>query len=130
MRISRFNHEGYYDPTTYRAFKNIDKDEKRKARFRPIVYICSPYAGSNKEKNIANAIQMEKYVHPDMEPYASMLDPYEKGMDGGLDCPSRKGTPPAVFLGNGRHLRSWRSRLQYRHRLGKSGRGQTAADRL
>ena len=42
MRISRFNHEGYYDPTTYRAFKNIDKDEKRKARFRPIVYICSP----------------------------------------------------------------------------------------
>ena len=33
------------------------------------------------EKNIANAIQMEKYVHPDMEPYASMLDTYEKGMD-------------------------------------------------
>ena len=55
MRISKFNHEGYYDLTTYRAFKNIEKDEKRKARFRPIVYICSPYAGSNKEKNIANA---------------------------------------------------------------------------
>ena len=55
MRISRFNHEGYYDPTTYRAFKNLDKDEMRKARFRPIVYICSPYAGINKEKNIANA---------------------------------------------------------------------------
>ena len=81
MRISRFNHEGYYDPTTYRAFKNIDKDEKRKARFRPIVYICSPYAGSNKEKNIANAIQMQKYVHPDMDPYAAMLDEFEKGMD-------------------------------------------------
>ena len=29
MRISKFNHEGYYDPTTYRAFKNIEKDEKR-----------------------------------------------------------------------------------------------------
>ena len=55
MRISKFNHEGYYDPTTYRAFKNIEKDEKRKARFRPLVYICSPYAGGNKEKNIANA---------------------------------------------------------------------------
>ena len=52
MRISKFNHEGYYDPTTYRAFKNIEKDEKRKARFRPLVYICSPYAGGNKEKNI------------------------------------------------------------------------------
>lgn len=50
MRISKFNHEGYYDPTTYRAFKNIEKDEKRKARFRPLVYICSPYAGGNKER--------------------------------------------------------------------------------
>ena len=55
VRISKFNHEGYYDPTTYRALKNIDKDEKRKARFRPLVYVCSPYAGGNKEKNIANA---------------------------------------------------------------------------
>lgn len=55
MKISKFNHEGYYDPTTYGAFKNIDKEEKRKARFRPIVYICSPYAGSNKKQNIANA---------------------------------------------------------------------------
>ena len=55
VRISKFNHEGYYDPTTYRAFKNIEKDEKRKARFRPLVYICSPYAGGDKEQNIANA---------------------------------------------------------------------------
>ena len=54
MRISKFNHEGYYDPTTYRAFKNIEKDEKRKARFRPLVYICSPYAGVVSE-NIENA---------------------------------------------------------------------------
>ena len=55
MGVNMRNSEGYYDPTTYRAFKNIDKDEKRKARFRPLVYICSPYAGGNKEKNIANA---------------------------------------------------------------------------
>ena len=33
------------------------------------------------EKNIANAIQMEKYVHPDKEPYAARLDEFEKGMD-------------------------------------------------
>lgn len=55
MRVSKFNDEGYYDPTTYGALMSIEKDEKRKARFRPIVYICSPYAGNNKEKNIANA---------------------------------------------------------------------------
>ena len=55
MSISKFNHEGYYDPTTYGAFKNIEKEEKRKALFRPIVYICSPYSGANKEQNISNA---------------------------------------------------------------------------
>lgn len=55
VRISKFNHEGYYDPTTYCALKNIEKEEKRKARFRPLVYICSPYAGGDKEKNISNA---------------------------------------------------------------------------
>ena len=32
-------------------------------------------------KNIANTIQLHKYMHPDMDPYASMLDSYEKGMD-------------------------------------------------
>ena len=37
----------------------------------------SPYL----EKNIANAIQMQKYVHPEMEPYAAMLDNHEKGFD-------------------------------------------------
>ena len=55
MSISKFNHEGYFDPTTYGAFKYIEKEEKRKARFRPIVYICSPYSGANKEQNISNA---------------------------------------------------------------------------
>lgn len=53
MRISKFNHEGYYDPTTYRAFKNIDKDDKRKARFRPIVYICAPHSDVD-ERSLEN----------------------------------------------------------------------------
>lgn len=52
MRISKYNHEGYPDPTTHDALVNIEK-EKRAARlaalprsptFRPIVFICSPYA--------------------------------------------------------------------------------------
>lgn len=33
------------------------------------------------KKNIENEIQIHKYMHPEMEPYASMLDTYEKGMD-------------------------------------------------
>lgn len=60
MKYSRFNHEGYYDPTAYQAFTNIE-EEKRKARFRPIVYVCSPYAG-NTERNTANARRFCRFV--------------------------------------------------------------------
>lgn len=60
MKYSRFNHEGYYDPTAYQAFTNIE-EEKRKDRFRPIVYVCSPYAG-NTERNTANARRFCRFV--------------------------------------------------------------------
>ncbi len=34
------NSEGYADPTPYQAISNISKK-----RYRPLVYICSPYSG-------------------------------------------------------------------------------------
>ncbi|MHB1154847.1 MAG: DUF7768 domain-containing protein [Eubacteriales bacterium] len=43
MKINKFNHEGYYDPTAYEAMMHIVKEAKKTA-FRPIVFICSPYA--------------------------------------------------------------------------------------
>lgn len=49
MSISKFNPEGYYDPTTYEALTNIEAQE-RKARFRPLVFICSPFSG-DEQKN-------------------------------------------------------------------------------
>lgn len=52
MSVSKFNHEGYYDPTTYTALSNIEAEE-RKARFRPVVYVCSPFSG-NIESNVEN----------------------------------------------------------------------------
>ena len=52
MSLSKFNHEGYYDPTTYTALSNIEAEE-RKARFRPVVYVCSPFSG-NLESNVEN----------------------------------------------------------------------------
>ena len=45
MGINKFNAEGYYDPTAYEAMTNIIKEEKAFFAFRPVVYICSPYAG-------------------------------------------------------------------------------------
>ena len=44
MSVSKYNSEGYFDPTTYQALTNIETEE-RKARFRPVVYVCSPYSG-------------------------------------------------------------------------------------
>lgn len=40
----KYNSEGYYDPTAYEATKRIEKHE-RKQRYRPIVFVCSPYSG-------------------------------------------------------------------------------------
>lgn len=44
MTISKFNSEGYYDPTTYEALLKVER-EKKAARYRPLVYICSPFSG-------------------------------------------------------------------------------------
>ena len=52
MGINKYNSEGYYDPTVYEALSNIEKEEKAARRIcRPLVYICSPYAG-NVEQNV------------------------------------------------------------------------------
>ena len=45
MSISKFNSEGYFDPTAHGALTVIEKEERSLRAFRPIVYICSPYAG-------------------------------------------------------------------------------------
>ena len=53
MAISKYNSEGYYDPTAYEALSKVEAEE-RKARYRHLVYICSPYSG-NVEFNVTNA---------------------------------------------------------------------------
>lgn len=53
MSISKFNPEGYYDPTTYEALTSIEAQE-RKARFQPLVFICSSFSG-DELKNAENA---------------------------------------------------------------------------
>ena len=45
MCISYFNPEHYADPTAYEALKKVDEEMKALHAFRPIVYICSPFAG-------------------------------------------------------------------------------------
>ena len=49
---NKYNREGYADPTACEALRRIEKEEKA-ARYRPLVYICSPFSGKvrkNKKK--------------------------------------------------------------------------------
>ena len=42
MGISKYNSEGYADPTAHEAVRNVEKELKK---WRPLVYICSAYSG-------------------------------------------------------------------------------------
>lgn len=82
MSINRKNAEGYRDPTTYEALTNIAKDEADKAeeqreqekkKYRPKVYVCSPFSGDVK----TNTINARRYcafaVKEGYIPFASHL---------------------------------------------------------
>ena len=58
--MDKYNAEGYYDPTAYEALSKIEREE-RKAKYRPLVYICSPYSG-NVALNVTNARIYCKYA--------------------------------------------------------------------
>lgn len=61
MSIDKFNSEGYYDPTAYEALSAIEKEEKALRAFRPIIYICSPYAG-DVDKNVKAAQRYSRFA--------------------------------------------------------------------
>ena len=71
-RISLYNHEGYRDPTAYAALNRAEKAHQKRQKTirtdvyknnpcRPLVFICSPYAG-NTDRNIAAARQFCKFA--------------------------------------------------------------------
>lgn len=56
MSVNIYNAERYYDPTAYEALTAIEKEAK-KAAFRPLVYICSPFSGDT----VGNMNKARKY---------------------------------------------------------------------
>lgn len=60
MGINIRNAEGYIDPTAHEALTRIWEEHKRTA-FRPLVFICSPYAGDT-ELNAKNAQHFCRYA--------------------------------------------------------------------
>ena len=81
MRISKYNHEGYSDPTPFEAFKSIKKKptskptvrRQKQQTFRPLVYICSPYAGDVKANTVLAKAYCRFAVEQGAIPIASHL---------------------------------------------------------
>ena len=61
MSISKYNSEGYPDPTAFGALSSIGNEARALRAFRPIVYICSPFAGDI-EKNVAAARTYSRFA--------------------------------------------------------------------
>ena len=67
MSVNKFNPEHYYDPTPYETLKKVEREE-RKALFRPVIYVCSPFAG-DVQANIEKAKDYCKFVIKSPTPY-------------------------------------------------------------
>lgn len=77
MSVSRFNSEGYHDLVVYEALTNMEKEQRAAVRaaaaYRPLVYICSPYAG-DVETNAENARKYSRFAVENMAiPFAPHL---------------------------------------------------------
>lgn len=83
MSISKHNHEGYHDPTTYEAFMNIEREKRERQLaqlakqvkgYKPMVFICSAYAGDNIPVNTRNAQRYCRFaVDQGCNPFAPHL---------------------------------------------------------
>lgn len=60
LGISLYNAEGYKDPVPFEAINGIEREERRR-NYRPLVYICSPYAG-NEEWNTMKAREYSRFA--------------------------------------------------------------------
>ena len=58
MGISKYNGEGYSDPTAHQAVCNIEKEARK---WRPLVYVCSAYSG-DVDGNTAKARRYCRFV--------------------------------------------------------------------
>ena len=70
MKLSKFNREGYRDPTAYDALEGMDEGRHRRRSskprqerqpYRPIVYVCSPFSG-DVQTNIENARKYSRFA--------------------------------------------------------------------
>jgi hypothetical protein len=61
VSISKYNGEGYDDPTAYQALKKIELETRQITGYRPLIYICSPFAG-DVENNVQRARAYSRFA--------------------------------------------------------------------
>jgi len=61
MSVNYRNTEGYADPTAFGALSAIAGEEKTLRKYRPLVYVCSPYAG-DVSNNVENARKYSRFA--------------------------------------------------------------------
>lgn len=59
--MNKFNAEHYDDPTPHQALSAIEAEKKVARMYRPLVYICSPYAG-NIAENVDKARRYSRFA--------------------------------------------------------------------
>lgn len=69
MGVDYKNPEGYADSVPYQALSNIDKEQKK---YRPIVYVCSPYSGDV----VGNTEKARKYCRYAVDQGAIPIAPH------------------------------------------------------
>ena len=69
MGISKYNSEGYYDPVPHEAVYNIEKEQRK---WRPLVYVCSPFSGDT----AGNAEKARRYSRFAVDSGAIPLTPH------------------------------------------------------
>ena len=93
MGINKYNSEGYLDLTAYDALMAIEK-EARQSAYKPLVFICSPFAGDEK----LNLLRARRYcrfaVSQNKIPIAPHLL-FPQFMED--DCPKQRKL--AIFMG-------------------------------
>ena len=58
MGVGYRNSEGYWDPVPFAAAANVERESKK---YRPLVYICSPYRG-DPERNAERARRYSRFA--------------------------------------------------------------------
>ena len=70
MGVAYKNAEGYADSVPYQAIFNVEKEQKKK--YRPLVYICSPFSGDIE----GNTIKARRYSRYAVDQGAIPLTPH------------------------------------------------------